>query len=151
MDSGAEQTINAIRGGILWQVNVIEGQTVSRGDVLFTMAQVDDLFVEAYLARHFLDSVAIGDRAVVYLNDDKSFHNGTVTSIQAQEQDEFRQHAIPSVAPNIFTLKLTIALTDTSIGIDKLGRLSKVIITSANPSLPERILIWLSLVLRAST
>jgi multidrug resistance efflux pump len=137
--------------GLIWQQALVVNQTLSRGDLMFKVAKNDDVFIEAYLSRHFLDSVATGDRAMVYLNDEKRFYAGRVVSIQSLEQDDSKNYAVPSISPNLFTLKLKISIDDNLIGTNRIGRLAKVIVTSADPSIAEKLMIWISIALRSNS
>ncbi|RBP51184.1 HlyD family secretion protein [Arenicella xantha] len=136
--------------GLIWKKRILAGQTVEQGDVLFEVANVESMFVEAYISRQFLDSIEIGDKASVYLNNDKRFLTGRVREIQSQEQGSVAGFAVPSISPSPLSLKLIIGLDRDQVDVGQLGHLAKVIITSANPSFAEKIMVWLSVNLRAN-
>lgn len=150
--SGAAQTQSAPIDGLVWRLNVIPGQPVARNAPILSVAHPDSVFVEAYLARHFLDAVAVGDHAVIYLNKSRKLYNGTVKSIMALEDGgaDGEDSAIASVSPGNFSIKLTIAIDDGDILVGDIGRLGKVIITSSEPSIAEKIMVALSIALRTN-
>jgi len=151
LSEGKSYEVNTSKPGVVWKELVVTGQTVAQGDPLLEVATQESLFVEAYLSRHFLDSIQIGDSALIYINDDKKFYSGKVLEIQSQEQQEVKGYAIGSISPGPLTLKVVLELPKNEIQLDALGHLAKVVITNANPSLSERIMIWLSVHLRGNT
>jgi multidrug resistance efflux pump len=150
--SGARQTQSAPIDGLVWRLNVIPGQPVARNAPLLSVAHPGSVFVEAYLARHFLDAVAVGDHAVIYLNNSRKLYDGTVKSIMALEDGggSGEDSAIASVAPGSYSIKLTIAVNDGDILVNDIGRLGKVIVTSSEPSIAEKIMVALSIALRTN-
>ncbi|GHA00528.1 hypothetical protein GCM10008090_06700 [Arenicella chitinivorans] len=150
--AGAAHSQSAPIDGLVWKLNVITGQPVARNAPILSVAHPGSVFVEAYLARHFLDAVAVGDHAVIYLNKGNKLYNGTVKSIMALEDGgaDGEDSAIASVSPGNFSIKLTIAITDGDILLSDIGRLGKVIITSSEPSIAEKIMVALSIALRTN-
>lgn len=150
--SGARQTQSAPIDGLVWRLNVIPGQPVARNAPILSVAHPGSVFVEAYLARHFLDAVAVGDHAVIYLNKGRKLYNGTVKSIMALEDGgaDGEDSAIASVSPGNYSIKLTIAINDGDILVNDIGRLGKVIVTSSEPSIAEKIMVALSIALRTN-
>ncbi len=136
--------------GLIWRQNVIAGQAVSTGQALAEVADGTTLFIEAYLGRHFLDSLSIGDRAIVYLISDQQFYEGTVERIETEDTDESSGVAISTAPPNPYMLKLIISIKNEQLPIAKLGELARIMVGNENPSLLERGMIRLSFLLRSN-
>ncbi len=150
LSDGKSYKVETSKPGVIWKELVVKGQAVAQGEPLLEVATQESIFVEAYLSRHFLDSIQIGDSALIYVNDDQQFYSGKVLEIQSQEQREIEGYAIGSISPDPLTLKVILELPKNEIKLASLGHLAKVVITNANPSFSERIMVWLSVHLRGN-
>lgn len=149
LQSNSAINIDTPVSGLFWKQNVIVGQTVTANQSLAEVADNSSLFIEAYMGRHFLDSMSIGDRAIIYMINDKQFHEGRVERIEVEDTNEVKNIAISTIAPNPYMLKLIISIAGSDLSIDKLGQLARVMVGDKNPSLLEKGMIWLSFLLRS--
>ncbi len=136
--------------GVVWQRLALNGQSVMPGDEILRIADGSTLFVEAYFGRHFIDSIAVGDHAHIYLIGAGRFVHGTVRQIQSQEQGAAEHNIIRSLPPDASMLKVLIEVRPDSLGVDEIGQLAKVMISRARPGLLKRGMVWLSFALRSA-
>lgn len=143
------QVIKSQVRGVVWRQLVLEGQDVQAGQELLQVADGASLFVEAFFDRQFLDRLSVGDRAHVYLISEDRYVEGAVVDIQAQEQDVGRENIIQSVGPDATMLRVLIEFEPGVLEVRSIGYLAKVMISSAAPGLAERVMIWLSFMLKS--
>lgn len=134
--------------GIVWRLQVVAGESVLTDQSVADIADTRSLFIEAYFRRDFMNTIAIGDRADVYLVAESRFITGRVADIQVQEQNTRGSNAINTLSLDASMLRVTIEVAPGSLKVDNLGQLAKVLTSGGKAGWPERGLIWLSLVLR---
>lgn len=134
--------------GVVWRLQVVPGESVLTDQSVADIADTRSLFIEAYFRRDFMNTIAIGDRADVYLVAESRFIVGRVADIQVQEQNTRGSNAINTLSLDASMLRVTIEVAPGSLKADNLGQLAKVLTSGGKAGWPERCLIWLSLVLR---
>jgi multidrug resistance efflux pump len=135
--------------GIIWRRLVVPGEIVTDGQTIAEIADTSSLFVEAWFRRDFLNSIAVGDRANIYLIGGGDYISGRVTEIQVQERANREPDIINTAPLDPSMLRVRIELEESARSRATLGGLGKVLITSGNPGLVERGMLRLSLLLRS--
>lgn len=135
--------------GLVWRQLAVPGEIVAEGQPLAQIADDSALFVEAYFRRDFLNSISVGDRANIYLIGGGRYVAGHVTEVQAQERANREPDIINTAPLDPSMLRVRIALDPDVADGAPLGALAKVLITSGKPSVVERTLLRLSLILRS--
>lgn len=135
--------------GVVWRRQAVSGEMISEGQAVVDMADVGALFVEAYFSRDFINSIAIGDRASVYLMSASRYVQGSVVDIQMQERSGNDSNVINTMAQDSSMLRVQIELESGALEADSIGQLAKVLTSDGNTGWFGRALIWLSLVLRS--
>jgi multidrug resistance efflux pump len=135
--------------GIIWRRHVVNGEDLSEGENVVDVADAHSMFVEAYLQRDFVNSIAIGDRATVYLLDQSSFIHGRVADIQVQERTAKDANVINTIEMDATVLRVNIEIDPGVLKTENIGQLAKVLISSGKPGALERGLIWMSLIFQS--
>lgn len=135
--------------GIIWRRHVVNGEDLSEGENVVDVADAHSMFVEAYLQRDFVNSIAIGDRATVYLLDQSSFIYGRLADIQVQERTAKDANIINTIEMDATVLRVNIEIDPGVLKTENIGQLAKVVISSGKPGVIERGLIWLSLIFQS--
>lgn len=134
--------------GVVWRRQLVNGETLMEGQSVVDMADVHSLFVEAFFRRDFMNSIAIGDRASVYLIGQSRYVEGRIADIQVQERTTKDPNIINTIAVDASMLRVTIEIAPGALAPENIGQLAKVLVSSGRGGLPERGLIWLSFILR---
>lgn len=148
MKEDQSYTLDSPVNGIVWKTYILGGESIQAGDKLIQLADQDGIFVEVLIGRQFMESIAVGDHAHILILNKRRFIEGHVRNIQAQEEGRTVETAIQSVAPDASMLRLLIDLDPGQVGVDDVGQITKVMISSARPGPLKRGLIWLSFMLR---
>lgn len=135
--------------GIIWRRHVVNGEDLSEGENVVDVADAHSMFVEAYLQRDFVNSIAIGDRATVYLLDQSTFIYGRLADIQVQERTVKDANIINTIEMDATVLRVNIEIDPGVLKTENIGQLAKVVISSGKPGVIERGLIWLSLIFQS--
>ena len=135
--------------GIVWHRHAVSGELLGDEQVVAEIADISSLFVEAYFRRDFLNQITIGDHASIYLLKDTRFINGRVANVRVQESSVRGARIINTAGLDKTLLVVKIMAEDGEIIPKDIGELSKVLISSGQPSWFERSRIWLSLLLRS--
>jgi multidrug resistance efflux pump len=134
--------------GVVWRRRVVSGETIGPGQDVLDIADTNSIFVEAYFRRDFMNSIALGDRASIYLVGPRRFITGHVADIQVQEKNAREPDVINTLSLDESLLRLTIVVPVGQLQAENIGQLAKVLVSDARGSWPERALVWLSLALR---
>lgn len=135
--------------GVVWHRYAVDGEPVTEDQVVAEIADTESLFVEAYFRRDFLNQVAIGDQATIYLLGDLRFVKGRVADIQVQEHSARVAKVINTVELDRSLLNVKIEIEGEGFESEDIGQLAKVLVSNGQPGLGERVQIWLSLLLRS--
>ncbi len=146
--NNAYQLSTPIRG-LVWRRQVVEGESLSEGQPVVDVADAQTLFVDAYFGRDFMNSIAIGDRASVYLLAESRFIEGRVVDIQVQERTDRDVNTINTMPLDVSMLRVRIEMPVGKLQAENIGQLAKVLTSGGGGGWAERLLLWLSLVLRS--
>ena len=135
--------------GIVWRLQTVNGESLLADQAVADIADTRSLFIEAYFRRDFMNTIAVGDRADIYLVAQSRFIAGRIADIQVQEQAARRPNAINTLTIDASMLRVTIEVAPGQLKPENLGQLAKVLTSSGKAGWPERCLVWLSLVLRS--
>lgn len=135
--------------GIVWRRQAVDGETLASGQPVVDIADAHALFVEAYFRRDFMNSIAVGDYASVYLIGESRFVNGKVIDVQVQERTDKDTNIINSMVLDTTMLRVTIELEPGKLKPENIGELAKVLTSSGKAGWVDRSLIWLSILLRS--
>ncbi len=135
--------------GIIWRRQVVNGETIASNQAVADIADANSLFIEAYFRRDFMNSIAIGDVASVYILAESRFVRGRVVDIQVQERNDKDLNTINTMILDSTMLRVNIQLDDNQLKPENIGQLAKVLTSGSKSGWVERSLIWLSLILRS--
>lgn len=135
--------------GMIWRHHVVNGENLGSAESVVEMADTHSLFIEAHLNRNFINSIAIGDKATVYLLAQSRFIEGRVTDIQVQERTVQNANIINTLETDATVLRVNIAVEPGTLKPGNIGQLAKVVLSSGKLGRLEGGLIWLSLLLQS--
>lgn len=146
----SDQTYDLVTpiSGVVWRRLAVDGENIIEGQSVVQMAAADAIFVEAYFQRQFINGIAIGDHANINLIAEDRFIEGTVADIQVQEDMTAVPNVINSVRLDSSMLKVTIEVSKEELTVANIGQLAKVLVSSAEPGVVERAMIWMSFLLK---
>lgn len=135
--------------GVVWRRQFVQGETLAEGQSVVDMADARALFIEAFFRRDFMNSIAVGDRASVYLIGQSRYVEGRIADIQVQERTTKDPNIINTISVDASMLRVTIEVAPGALAPENIGQLAKVLVSSGKGGLPERGMIWLSFILRS--
>jgi len=136
--------------GVVWRSQVVNGENVADGDAVADVADAHAIFVEAYFRREFMNSIAVGDRANVYLIGESRFITGKVVDVQVQERTASAPNIINTISVDAAMLRVSIEVEDkAALTTKNIGQLTKVLISGGRTGWIQRSMVWLSLYLRS--
>jgi multidrug resistance efflux pump len=132
--------------GVVWNRLANVGQFTEAGAELYRVADQKTIHVQAYFHRRYLDGLAIGDKASVYLVAARKVVPGTVKVIQAIDAGAGREEfAIDLPAPDEDHFKVLIELDVGERKAAEIGGVAKVVALGALEGPFERAMMWLYL------
>ncbi|MCF3651500.1 HlyD family secretion protein [Synoicihabitans lomoniglobus] len=149
LESDQSYAINTPIEGVVWRQQVVNGETLADGQTVLQIADARGIFVEAYFRREFMNSIAIGDAAHVFLVTENRFVEGLVTDIQVQEQTPSVPNIINTISTDASLLRVTIEVQPDELKPASIGQLAKVLVSSGKRGLVEKCLVRLSFLLRS--
>jgi multidrug resistance efflux pump len=149
LQSDQSYTISTPIDGVVWRQQVVNGEALADGQTVLQIADARGIFVEAYFRRDFMNSIAMGDQAHVFLVAENRFVEGTVTDIQVQEQTPSVPNIINTIAADASLLRVTIEVPANELQTANIGQLAKVLVSSGRRGILEKCLVRLSFLLRS--
>lgn len=142
----AKRTIESPVNGVVWARPVNVGQFVSSGEHVFRVADSRTLHVQAYFHRRYIEGMAIGNKASVYLVAARTVVKGTVKIIQSVGNGSGRdEYAIDLPAPDDSHFRVVIELNEQGRRIADIGGLAKVAVMGGIDNELQRALLWMYL------
>lgn len=132
--------------GVVWTRPVNVGQFVQTTTELYRVADAASTHVQAYFHRRYLDGMAIGDKARIYLVAARRVVTGTVKVIQAVDVGSgVERYAIDLPVPDEDHFKVVLELGPEERQAAQIGGVAKVAVIGKLDSELERIMMWLYL------
>ncbi len=141
-----EAKVVAPAAGVVWKRSATVGQFVTTGADLYQIADRDTIVVEVWLHQRYLESVTVGDAALIYLVGDARQIRGTVTAVRISDNgahDESYAYHLPSADQEQKSFKVVVAIDARDRQAALIGQRAKILLTEQNPGYLKRALLWL--------
>lgn len=144
--AAAKRTIESPVNGVVWARPVNVGQFVDGSEHVFRIADQRTLHVQAYFHRRYIEGMAIGNKASVYLVAARTVVKGTVKIIQSVGGGVGRdEYAIDLPSPDDEHFRVVIELNEQGRRMADIGGLAKVAVMGGIDNELQRSLLWLYL------
>ncbi len=142
----AQRRVTSPVRGVIWQRTANVGQYVDAGKELYRVADGRTVQVQAYFHRRYLDGLALGHKASVYLVAARRVVVGTVKVVQSIDAARAREEfAIDLPAPDEDHFKVVLELDEEGRKLAEIGSVAKVAVLGELDGRAQRALMWLYL------